>query len=391
MRLRQIVANLVGNAVKFTERGRVALRARAEQEAGRIRLKVAVSDTGIGIPKDMRAKLFRPFEQADATTTRRFGGTGLGLAICRELVELMDGSIEVESVEGEGTTFAFVVTLDPPSAAQGESETLASADWPRGHGQTVLVVDDSPVNVRIAALQLERLGYRAEVAHGGSEALARIAKGSFAAALLDVQMPGLYGYAVARTVREREAARGQMRLPIVALTANAEPNEAARCRDAGMDDYLAKPLSIEALGRALAKWLGDGTSPQDAAPGPAGQTPAPGARVVDFSADDLKAMLGGAAHLAKQMIDLFVDTARGRIEDIAKAVQARDAKATAAAAHALKGESANAAAHRLNALALELETAASAATGRRPSASPRRSAPPTGASKPTPSRSALRA
>ena len=356
MRLRQIVANLVGNAVKFTERGRIVLAARAEIEDERIVLRVGVSDTGIGIPQDMRAKLFKPFEQADATTTRRYGGTGLGLAICRELVELMDGSIDVESVEGQGTTFNFVVKLDSPTAARdAEKESQVQADWPRGKGERVLVVDDSPVNVRIAALQLERLGYLPEVAHNGNEALARIATESYDAVLLDIQMPGLDGYAVARTVREREAARGRKRLPIVALTANAQSDEAERCRAAGMDDYLSKPLSIDKLGRLLGKVFGGAASPDSEAKG---SSPAPS--TVDFDAEGLKAMLGGAAGLARHMIDFFIVTATGRIEELAKAVRARDAATAKALAHTFKGESANAAAPRLSALSIDLEAASKA-------------------------------
>lgn len=351
LRLRQIATNLIANAVKFTEKGGVTLHARAEVERGKVVLHVAVSDTGIGIPAEILPKLFRPFEQADTATTRRFGGTGLGLAICRDLVELMGGKISAESESGKGSTFRFSVDLVDASDPTGAKTTAVK---PAGKGQRVLVVDDSPVNTRIVALQLERLGYQADVAQNGREALARAADGAFAAILLDIQMPGLDGYSVARAIREHEKQSARGRMPILALTANVLPGEADRCRDAGMDDYMAKPLSIEILSRMLTRWIDPGRSSS----GPTGQATfaksAPGDD--DIDQNELLEMLGGAKQLLRPMLELFVETAADRVEQLTAAIGRHDGTETAALAHALKGESSNAAAHKLHALAFELET-----------------------------------
>jgi len=253
LRLRQVANNLISNAVKFTDIGAVTLHAVAESRAESLILRVTVSDIGIGIAPDMLGRIFRPFEQADTTTTRRFSGSGLGLAICRELVELMGGTIAAESEPGKGSTFSFTVELE-----QAESRPQEARDWTkeaRGGGLRVLVVDDSPVNTRIAALQLERLGYSPEIAQNGREALAKTAEGEYAALLLDIQMPGLDGYSVARAIREHEKSQGRSRLPIIALTANVLDGEAERCQDAGMDDYMPKPMSIDRLARTLERWI----------------------------------------------------------------------------------------------------------------------------------------
>ena len=243
LRLRQVLANLVGNAVKFTERGSVTLAVSAVDD----RFTFSVSDTGIGIPKADREHVFQPFFQVDRSHTRRYGGTGLGLAIARDLVERMGGSIALDSTEGCGTTLTVRVTLLPATAPVGAMSPVPEPVTTRG--KPVLVVDDNPINLKVAQILLERLGVTTETASCGKDAVARFSPGKYAAILMDVQMPDMNGYDVTQAIREREA--GQSRVPILALTASAMPSELDRVKAAGMDDLLTKPITIAHLSTAL--------------------------------------------------------------------------------------------------------------------------------------------
>ncbi|MBM3569270.1 MAG: response regulator [Alphaproteobacteria bacterium] len=265
LRLRQVIANLVGNAVKFTDSGRVEVRARLVGAGAARRVEIAVIDSGIGIAAETQARLFRPFEQADNSTTRRYGGSGLGLAISKRLVEMMGGEIAVESKPGAGSTFTVLLPFEPAATADLTPAPEASA---AGLGGAVLVVDDSAVNRQVAALQLTRLGYQVETVADAEQGLTRMAGRRFALVLLDLQMPGMDGYAMARAVRARESETGdRRRIPIVALTGNVLSGERERCLAAGMDDYLTKPVRLGTLGTTIASWIGTGAAP--AAPGEA--------------------------------------------------------------------------------------------------------------------------
>jgi signal transduction histidine kinase/CheY-like chemotaxis protein len=261
-RLRQILLNLVGNAIKFTEQGGVHVTVQhvASLGAGGHRLRVAVADTGIGIPRDRLDTLFQPFVQADASTTRRFGGTGLGLAIVGQLVGQMGGQVGVMSTEGRGSTFHFTLDLAESHAPWSVDSVdriapIVPRDAGSGAGQRVLVVEDNPVNQRVAQRMLERAGYAARIASSGAEALDRLAEGGFELVLMDCQMPGMDGYQVTARIRERERATGA-HVPIVALTANAMHEDRERCLAAGMDAYLSKPIEYDRLCATLAEWLG---------------------------------------------------------------------------------------------------------------------------------------
>ena len=251
-RVRQVLANLVGNAIKFTERGRVGIHVRA---AGPSRLSFRVSDTGIGIPREVRDRLFAPFMQADASTTRKYGGTGLGLAIASKLVRLMGGEIAVQAEPGMGSTFSFEVLAPVPAVAVAATVGPANEDTPaealRGH---VLIAEDSAVNREVAVALLGELGVDVTVAHNGREAVQLAATRPFDLVLMDCQMPVLDGYAATREIRLL-APGSPRRLPIVALTANALAGDREACLAAGMDDYLAKPFGPDDLAQVLAKWL----------------------------------------------------------------------------------------------------------------------------------------
>ncbi len=253
-RLRQVLTNLLNNALKFTERGgQVRLSAwRLGGDPASHRLAFEVRDNGIGISKAAQRRLFEPFTQADESTTRRFGGTGLGLAISRELVTLMGGELSVESAPGAGSTFRIELTLAAAQTAQdADSSRLATrADDGRLAGLHLLVAEDNPVNLQVVVAMLEGLGARVDCAFDGAQAVAQCRNGHFDALLLDIQMPGMDGYEAARQIR----AEGARRLPIIAVTANAMATDRDLALAAGMNDHLPKPLTRDALAAMVLKW-----------------------------------------------------------------------------------------------------------------------------------------
>jgi len=247
-RLRQVLNNLIGNAVKFTDQGRVTVVAECPR-AGWLRL--AVADTGVGIKPEAQRLIFDSFAQADRSIVRRYGGTGLGLAIARQLVEIMGGSIEVESRPGHGSTFVVDLPADevreaPRAEAEAEAAPVTSGPW------RVLVAEDNVVNQRVATGMLKHLGCTVTAVADGREALDALVNDRFDLVLMDCQMPGLDGYEATRQLRLREVAGAH--LPVVAMTAHVLPEDVARCRIAGMDDHLPKPVTLERLRRVLERW-----------------------------------------------------------------------------------------------------------------------------------------
>jgi len=262
-RLTQILTNLLANAVKFTERGKVGLFATLEAltEKGAT-VRFVVEDTGIGITAEQIERLFTPFGQADASTTRRFGGTGLGLVITERLVELMGGAIDLASVPEKGTTVTVVLTfpIDPEPSSGSAATASSTAAWKdKFVGRCVLLVEDNAVNAKVARLVLTRLGFDVELARDGREAVEKACSGSvpFDLVLMDIQMPEMNGLEATRAIRARLSAR---ELPIVAMTANALAEDRRACLDAGMEEHVIKPLDVGALAKVLSKVLA-GRSP----------------------------------------------------------------------------------------------------------------------------------
>ena len=256
-RLRQVLLNLLANAVKFTERGSVSLRvSTTSTERGVVRLRFEVRDTGPGIPEKAQPRLFEAFMQADASMSRRYGGTGLGLAISKRIVELMGGRIGVESRPGEGSLFWFGVPLALAKQESAESRAgAAPAAQPQAPlGLRVLVAEDNAVNQRVIVRLLEKLGCRADAVANGREAVEAAARTPYDVVLMDCQMPEMDGFEATRAIRETEG--DGRRLPIVAVTANAMPGDRERCLEAGMQDYVSKPVGLDRLRDALERVRG---------------------------------------------------------------------------------------------------------------------------------------
>jgi CheY-like chemotaxis protein len=256
-RLRQVLLNLVGNAVKFTETGSISIRVRRESEnASGLSLHFEVRDTGIGIPANKCKVIFESFRQADGSTTRRYGGTGLGLTICSRLVELMSGTIWVESELGRGSRFQFTArfgmtsrtSLDLASIARAISP-LAPPPAPSEHPAAILrilLAEDNAINQRLATRLLEKRGHKVEVTATGREALTMLEEAPFDVVLMDVQMPDMDGLQATALIRERESRLG-MHTPIIALTAHTMKGDRERCLSAGMDDFITKPVNAVEL------------------------------------------------------------------------------------------------------------------------------------------------
>ena len=265
-RLRQILVNLAGNAIKFTARGEIAIHVAVESETDlQLTARFEVRDTGIGIPADKIDLLFNPFQQVDASSTRRYGGTGLGLAISLRLAALLGGKMGVESVAGQGSTFWFTAVFDklpplPATASLLPAETRpavppAQAVAVDGHRARVLLVEDNAINQTVALKMLEKLGYRADAVADGREAISALETTPYDLVLMDVQMPVMDGFAATRAIRSGRTKAVRPDIPIIAMTAHAIEGDREKCLEAGIDDNVSKPGALPALAAALERWL----------------------------------------------------------------------------------------------------------------------------------------
>ncbi|HEX8771901.1 MAG TPA: PAS domain S-box protein, partial [Acidimicrobiales bacterium] len=374
-RLRQVLMNLAGNAIKFTDTGKVVIaaatrttNAATDADIASVEARFEVRDTGIGIPPDVQATLFDSFTQADASTSRRYGGTGLGLAISRRLVELMGGTIAVHSAPGQGSTFSFNLPLRPadgrasarPGRHAGQrSETAGPLSDKRllPGGMRILVADDNEVNQLLARLLLETAGYRVDVVADGVEVIAAVSRDHYDAVLMDCQMPVIDGYAAAEEIRRREA--GATRIPIIAVTASVLKGDVERSLSAGMDAHIAKPIDRDELYRALNRLL-SGTERTTTA-GPTPQNSVAEGRL-DQGALDQLIEIDGTGDAFRELARLFIADAPARAEELAKAAAGRDAQGVAAAAHMIRGSAGTFGAGALTQLTATIEEDARAGT-----------------------------
>jgi signal transduction histidine kinase/DNA-binding NarL/FixJ family response regulator len=355
-RVRQILFNLIGNAIKFTDTGRIEVAVRPlSVVGGRSRVALSVTDSGIGMSEREAARLFQPFSQADSSTTRRYGGTGLGLSIVRRLAELMGGEATVRSTPGKGST--FTVTLDLALArAAPAAPTIRPTGAAAGHealAGRLLAVDDYPGNLEVLADQLEILGVPVDMAGSGLEALALWRTQRYALLLTDIHMPNMDGFELTRQIRAEEAlSANRARIPIVALTANALKGEADRCLAAGMDGYLSKPLTLDRLRAAVERWMRPSVAIPTRAPSEGRDRPLdpPTAPPIDRAV--LAGLFGDDPGIVDRILGRFASDGGGLVAELA---MADDQHRLADIAHKLKGAARAAGAARLGDLAEAVE------------------------------------
>jgi CheY-like chemotaxis protein len=397
--LRQILTNLIGNAIKFTEKGEITIEVQRSTfnvqrslpspltlnlEPGTVNLYFAVRDTGIGIPREARSRIFESFSQADGSTARKYGGTGLGLSIAKQLTQLMGGQIGVESEVGKGSTFWFTVWLEP-SLLNEKDQALSRCELPAPRvaiaeeaelrfSASVLLVEDNPVNQQVTRSMLEMFGCRVEVAANGRAALAAFSRTVYDLVLMDCQMPEMDGFAATKEIRRRESQlfvlNGQLsarqeflsgtqlatghwplttaHVPIIALTANAMSGDRERCLAAGMDDYVSKPLTRFQLGELLQRWLPQqGTFSERQGNG----------QPLDYGAlDDIRALqTENTPSVLDAVIRSYLSSAPRLLQTLHEAVARADAVGVRQAAHTLKSSSASLGALTLAGLCKKLE------------------------------------
>ena len=401
-RLRQVITNLAGNAIKFTRQGEVVIGARLSSEtAASVMIRFEVSDTGIGIPGERHAAIFSPFTQVDESTTRKYGGTGLGLAICKQLAELMGGEIGLESEEGSGSTFWFTARFARKVGAAGASEQAGSdgraarrageselhdcielmlgrspggapgnsrgpapaGALPARPDARILLAEDNVINQKVAQSLLARLGYRAaDVVANGREAIAALELKEYDLVLMDCQMPELDGFDATAAIRDPLSGVLNHQVTIVAMTANAMTGDRERCLGVGMDDYLSKPVKKEGLFMILGKWLKPGALVPDPAAGLAGrgegEEAAPGVPLFDLA--ELLRNLDGDEEFAQSILQDALREIPKSVLSLREECAGGDTGEICLQSHTIKGMAAYLCTPGLREIALKMETAAKA-------------------------------
>jgi PAS domain S-box-containing protein len=352
LRIRQVLINLIDNAIKFTTRGEVAVRILETIHDDGIGLRFEVEDSGIGMSETVLARLFRPFQQADMSTTRQFGGSGLGLSICKRLVELMGGEIGVRSKEGQGSVFWFTLRLLHAPQIELQDEALPDAVAEQMHrlqGVKALLVENNPFNQEVATEFLSRAGVAVQVANNGLEALGWLRQDAFDCVLMDVQMPEMDGLEATRQIRSNPA---WAELPVIAMTASAFREDREQCMAAGMNDFLCKPMHPAQLYAVISRWL-EGR-PASAGIAPA-ETPPPPARMAVLELSDLYERLNQDHRKVGEFVRKFLNMARDDVASVEDALEARDRCALKQWGHHLRSPAFMVGAYHFSALCERLE------------------------------------
>jgi len=336
-RLRQVIVNLTGNALKFTEAGLIAVQVSCQSKTDEeISLGISVRDTGIGIPDDRLPTLFERYTQVDPSTAARYGGTGLGLAISKQLVELMGGEIGAKSEAGRGSTFFFTVRVKRPRPEM-VTDVSSKASEPGGGScrpLNILLADDDRVNQRVALGVLEKHGHRVTAVNTGAEAVTQIRQNRFDVVLMDLEMPIMDGVSATKKIRAWESANGHPRITIIAMTGRTIDCEWDKCRKAGMNDFLTKPIDVSVLRETIERAV-------DRAPSDLRSADAPESAPDAVHYDSLLARVDGDAPLAQELLELFIAGCPEYVADIRRAMASRDARAVQRSIHKFQGAARN--------------------------------------------------
>ncbi len=353
-RIRQILLNLINNANKFTRHGKIEVSVQLKENRANLQvLHIEVSDTGIGIAPDQQQRLFQPYAQADRPGQDGMEGTGLGLSICKSLVELMEGTIDLKSDEGQGSVFWFDIPLkkntvatkaiDEQDRQSEQSHTKSTAPAARVTDQPILIVEDNPINSQVIQLQLKKMGMsNVHMAINGQEAFDVFHKHDYVLVLMDNRMPVMDGFQATRKIRDMERMKLREPVPIIALTANTSPEDRQRCLEVGMDDILTKPVNLESLTRILHKWL------------PAAATTE---KVLDMNViqEIMELNEEGDPEVLRTLIDMYQTETPAKLERLQRLARETNAKGLAEAAHELKSGSLSIGVHHLSKLLSEIE------------------------------------
>ncbi len=360
-RIRQVITNLVSNAIKFTEAGGVTVELCEQAFANGVGLHCSVKDTGIGIPEAHQEDIFNKFTQADESTTRKYGGTGLGLAICKQLIEMMGGVIGVESVEGEGSNFWFTIPLTPAKpeeVMQVRNSMHIGADAHIEKEMRILIVEDHPVNQKFAEKLLRKLGFEAiDMADNGKEALERMGETHYDMVFMDCQMPEMDGYETTTIIREQEKGLTQ-HIPIIAMTANAMVGDREKCLRTGMDDYVSKPINPQILRETINKW--SSVRMEFAGSEAVAKAETESAQQDENAPVDvghLRMFTDGDKEEEKEIFELFITQSEEGIDVLRRTCYGGESQDWRKAAHKMKGAAANLGAFTLSALCKEAEEA----------------------------------
>jgi len=345
LRLKQVLINLINNAIKFSSDGRVYIFAKLKDETNsKSRIYFSVSDQGVGFDSEVAQKLFKPFVQGEVGTTRRFGGTGLGLAICKQLVELMDGSIGADSIVGEGSTFWFEVCLDhtveKPVALVEKQQALMT-----NTASHILVAEDNVINQKVVANMLDKMGYTFEIAADGNEAVEHVLNQDYDLILMDCHMPVLDGYEATKKIRLLDDPI-KSHTPIIAFTANTMASDIEKCLSVGMNDYLPKPMTMESLVQKIEEWSLN-THGLDA------QT---ASKILDLTAlRNLQSSVDQNNSFIKELAEIFKKTALLDIKEMKKNQESQNYDQVKFFAHRLKSSCANLGAYPMKSLCESIE------------------------------------
>jgi signal transduction histidine kinase/DNA-binding response OmpR family regulator len=358
MRVNQIITNLVSNALKFTEHGAISIGVdtmgmsfMSDDEDEEILLRICIQDTGIGMSPETLQRLFTQFEQADgATTTRIYGGTGLGLAITKQLIDLMKGEVAVESTQGVGTCFTVILPFRKGQELHAAEHLIDNDARPATSSQRhILVVDDNETNCKVAIAILDRLGYRTSLASNGQEAVEAVQRDRFDLVMMDCHMPVMDGIAATQTIRAWETLNGRKPMNIVAVSASAFQDDRDRCRKAGMNDFLPKPITVAGVTHMLSRWLDDDSTQRTSPLLTTGST-AQGLSslpTLHFNHAQFAEMQQLAGNMFTELLQRYLQDSQQQMETINNAALLGDADVLKRSAHKLKGSSASIGAYRL--------------------------------------------